>query len=156
MQRISPFLWFDDQAEQAAEFYVSLFEDSKVTEVRRYPEGSRDRVGEVMTVSFELAGQTFTAMNGGPHFQLTPAVSFFVPCEDQAEVDRLWGALSEGGQDQMCGWVTDRFGVTWQIVPNRLGKLLGSDDAAVRERVTTAMLQMQKLDVAVLEAAATG
>jgi predicted 3-demethylubiquinone-9 3-methyltransferase (glyoxalase superfamily) len=157
MQKLSPFLWFDHQAEEAATFYISLFEDSEITEVNRYPEGTPGPAGEVMTVSFRIAGQEYTAMNGGPHYSLTPAFSVFVRCEDQAEVDRLWAALTDdGGQEQPCGWLTDRFGLSWQIIPTRLPELLGDPDPGRAQRAMQAMLQMRKIDVAALEAAADG
>ena len=155
MQKITPFLWFDDQAEEAARFYVSLFEDSKITDVSRYPEGSPGEPGAVMTVSFRLAGQEFTALNGGPQFPFTEAVSFHVRCEDQDEVDRFWSRLTEGGgEESQCGWLKDRFGLSWQIVPDRLGELLADPDPARAQASMQAMLQMSKIDIKVLEDAA--
>jgi predicted 3-demethylubiquinone-9 3-methyltransferase (glyoxalase superfamily) len=154
MQRISPFLWFDHEAEEAVNFYVSIFDDSRITSVDRYPEGAPGPTGEVMTMSFELEGQEFIALNGGPQFSFTQAISFFVHCEDQAEVDRLWKQLTEGGEEQPCGWLIDRFGLTWQIVPNRLGELLRDPDPARAQRAMQAMLQMSKIDIQALEDAA--
>jgi predicted 3-demethylubiquinone-9 3-methyltransferase (glyoxalase superfamily) len=146
MPKITPFLWFDDQAEEAASFYVSLFEGSRVVDVTRY--------GEVTIVSFELAGQRVTALNGGPTYRFTEAFSFAVDCEDQAEVDRLWAALTDGGEEGPCGWLKDRYGLSWQIVPKALPRLLGDPDPEKSRRVTEAMLRMRKLDVAELEGAA--
>ncbi len=154
MQKISPFLWFDDQAEEAANFYVSLFEDAEVTDVSRYPEGTPGLAGQVMSVMFKLAGQEFMALNGGPHFTFTEAISFFVRCKDQDEVDRFWAQLTEGGKAQQCGWVTDRFGLTWQIIPDRLNELLSDPDPERAQRAMQAMLQMVKIDIKVLEDAA--
>ncbi len=154
MQKISPYLWFDNQAEEAVKQYVSTFEDARITSEQRYPEGSPGPVGEVMSVSFELAGQEFMALNGGPHHSFTQAISFFVRCEDQEEVDRLWTQLSDGGEEQPCGWLNDRFGVAWQIIPNRLGELLGDPDPGRAQRAMQAMLQMSKIDIKVLEDAA--
>jgi len=154
MQKISPFLWFDDQAEEAANFYVSLFDDAAVTNVARYPEGSPGPAGQVMTVDFRLAGQEFTALNGGPEFTFTEAISFFVHCKDQEEVDRFWTQLTEGGEESQCGWLKDRFGLSWQIVPDRLGELLGDPDPARSQAAMQAMLQMSKIEIKVLEDAA--
>jgi predicted 3-demethylubiquinone-9 3-methyltransferase (glyoxalase superfamily) len=156
MQKISPFLWFDNQAEEAAAFYVSLFEDAEITDVSRYPEGSPYPAGQVMSVSFKLAGQEFMALNGGPQVTFTHAISFFVRCQDQDEVDRFWAQLLEGGEAQQCGWVTDRFGVTWQIIPDRLGELLGDSDPERAQRAMQAMLQMEKIEIKALEDAANG
>ncbi len=153
MSKITPFLWFDDNAEQAARFYAGLFDDAEIVETRRYGEGGRGAAGAVMTVTFRLAGQTYIALNGGRHYSLTPAMSLFVECRDQAEIDRLWDALTEGGKPLQCGWLTDRYGLTWQIVPARLGELLGGEDRARAARVTAAMLKMVKLEIAGLEAA---
>jgi predicted 3-demethylubiquinone-9 3-methyltransferase (glyoxalase superfamily) len=155
MQKISPFLWFDSEAEDAANFYVSLFDDSSVTDVSRYPEGSPGPAGSVMSVNFRLAGQEFMALNAGPEFTFTEAISFFVRCKDQAEVDRLWSKLTEGGgEESQCGWLKDRWGLSWQIIPDRLGELLGDPDPARAQRAMQAMLQMQKIDVQALEDAA--
>jgi predicted 3-demethylubiquinone-9 3-methyltransferase (glyoxalase superfamily) len=141
MQTVTPFLWFDGKAEEAMNFYLSVFKDSKVTNVARGPGGS------VMSATFELDGQKFIALNGGPMFSFTPAVSFFVNCDTQQEVDELWDKLSAGGQKERCGWLKDKFGLSWQVVPSVLGKLLQDTDAAKRTRVMTAMLQMDKLDI---------
>lgn len=157
MQKITPFLWFDHgQAEDAANLYVSLFEDSEVLEVSRFPADTPSAPeGDVMTVSFRLAGQGYTALNGGPAFPFTEAISLAVSCEDQAEVDRLWDALiADGGEPSRCGWLKDRFGLSWQIVPERLNELMADPDPGRARRTTEAMLTMGKLDVAALEAAA--
>jgi predicted 3-demethylubiquinone-9 3-methyltransferase (glyoxalase superfamily) len=157
MQKISPFLWFDDQAEEAVAFYMSLFDGSRITTTLRYPENSTiGTPGSVMSLAFELAGQEFMALNGGPEFRFTPAISMYVHCEDQAEIDRLWDALLDGGEPQQCGWITDRFGVTWQIVPDVLEELLTDEDQSKVQRVTEAFLKMEKFDIAELEAAYAG
>ena len=157
MHKITPFLWFDDQAEEAANLYVSLFPNSKITSVTRYGATGPGESGKVMTVGFQLDGMPVTALNGGPLFPFSEAVSFVVDCEDQAEVDRFWDALlSDGGRPSQCGWLKDRFGFSWQIVPKALPRLLGDPDPAKAERVTAAMLQMVKLDVAGLTRAAAG
>ena len=156
MQKISPFLWFDTQAEEAATFYVSLFDDSDITEIARYPEGTPDLAGRAMTVNFRLEGQEYTALNGGPQFSFTEAISFVVHCKDQDEVDRFWMQLGEGGTEGECGWLKDRFGLSWQIVPDRLGELLGDPDPARAQAAMQAMLQMNKIDIKVLEDAADG
>ena len=154
MSRITPFLWFDDQAEAAAEFYVSLFPNSRITEVSRYGEAGPGKPGSVMTISFELDGLPVTALNGGPYFRLTEAFSMSVYCADQAEVDRYWDALLDGGQASQCGWLKDRFGLSWQVVPTRLTELIGDSDPATSQRVMSAMLKMRKIDIAALEQAA--
>ena len=155
MGRISPFLWFDHRAEEAANLYVSLFPNSKIIGTTRYGEAGPGEPGSVMTVSFELDGLAVTALNGGPYFKLTEAFSMSVDCADQAEVDRYWDGLIEGGgQPSQCGWLKDRFGLSWQIVPSALPRLLADPDKAKAQRVMQAMLQMIKLDVAALEAAA--
>jgi predicted 3-demethylubiquinone-9 3-methyltransferase (glyoxalase superfamily) len=152
MQKISPFLWFNDNAEEAVKLYTSVFDDAEIMETTRYAEGSPGPAGQVMTMSFELFGQEFIALNGGPQFEFTPAISFVVYCDDQAEVDRLWDQLSEGGRTDQCGWLQDRFGVSWQIVPRVLNELLrGGGDAARAQRVMAAMLQMEKLEIKPLE-----
>ncbi|HWC70500.1 MAG TPA: VOC family protein [Actinomycetota bacterium] len=155
-QKITPFLWFDDRAEEAANFYVSLFEDSEVVDVARYPEGVPGRTaGDAMTVSFRLAGQGLIALNGGPEFSFTEAISLYVRCADQDEVDRLWDQLIDGGgEPSQCGWLKDRFGLSWQIVPDRLTELLGDADPARANAAMQAMLQMQKIEVKTLEDAA--
>ncbi len=147
MQKIAPFLWFDDKAEEAMNFYVSIFKNSKVVSISRYGEGGPGPKGTVMTGTFELEGQKFMALNGGPHFKFSPAISFFVNCETQTEVDGLWEKLSAGGEKQRCGWVTDQFGVSWQIIPTALGKMLSDPDPARSRNVMKAMLQMDKLDI---------
>jgi predicted 3-demethylubiquinone-9 3-methyltransferase (glyoxalase superfamily) len=156
MQKISPFLWFDTQAEEAANLYVSLFDDAEITDVARYPEGSPvGTPGEVMTVSFRLAGQEFTALNGGEQpFSFNESVSFAVSCADQEEVDRYWDALTEGGEPGPCGWLKDRFGLSWQIVPTRLNELLADSDPKRVQAAWQAMLQMGKLEIKGLEDAA--
>ncbi|HTJ24529.1 MAG TPA: VOC family protein [Candidatus Limnocylindria bacterium] len=141
MQTIRPFLWFDDQAQEAAAFYTSVFEDGKIEQ------------SSEMSVSFSLRGMRFIAFNGGPQFTFSPAISFFVNCETQDEIDELWTKLSAGGETLQCGWLRDKFGVTWQIVPSVLGDLLGDEDEAKAERVRDAMLQMVKLDIAELQRA---
>ena len=153
MQKITPFLWFDDQAEEAASFYVSLFKNSKVLSVSRYGEGAPKPPGTAMTVSFELDGQALMALNGGPEFKFTEAISLFVNCESQAEVDKLWGKLTEGGEEGPCGWLKDRYGLSWQIVPTALGEMLGDPDPKKAQNVMQAMLQMKKLDIAGLRRA---
>jgi predicted 3-demethylubiquinone-9 3-methyltransferase (glyoxalase superfamily) len=156
MQKISPCLWFDTRAEDAANFYVSLFEDSNVTLVTRYSEAGPGPAGEVMLVFFTLAGQEFMAVNGGPQFPFTEAVSFHVSCQDQDEVDRFWSQLTQGGEEGQCGWLKDRFGLSWQITPVRMGELLGDPDPERSQRAMQAMLQMQKIDIQALEDAANG
>ena len=157
MQKITPFLWFDTHAEEAANFYVAIFPNSRVGQISRYGEGAPMPAGTVLTVGFELDGQAFTALNGGPTFKFNEAISFVVRCKDQAEVDHYWTSLTaDGGREVQCGWLTDRFGVSWQIVPDRLLEFLDHPDEAVRQRVFGAMMQMVKLDIARLEAAAKG
>jgi predicted 3-demethylubiquinone-9 3-methyltransferase (glyoxalase superfamily) len=157
MPKITPFLWFDSQAEEAVNFYLPLFKNSKITHVARYgDEGaavSGRPAGSVMTIDFELSGQEFTALNGGPLFKFSPAVSFVVNCETQDEVDHFWEQLSAGGQKSQCGWLTDKFGITWQIVPTILARLMSDPDPAKNRRVMHAMLQMSKLDIAALQRA---
>ena len=155
MQKITPFLWFKDQAEEAATFYVSIFPNSRVTAVTRYGDSGPGPKGSVMTAAFELNGQSFTALNGGPHFTFTPAVSFVVNCDTQDEIDRYWATLSEGGDPaaQQCGWLKDRFGLSWQIVPSELGRLVTGDQGRA-DRVMRALLPMKKLDIASLRRAA--
>jgi predicted 3-demethylubiquinone-9 3-methyltransferase (glyoxalase superfamily) len=156
MQKVTPFLWFDNQAEEAAQLYTSIFDDAKILNIARYPEGGHGEAGSVMTVEFELEGQKFVGLNGGPEFKFTEAVSFQVSCETQAEVDDFWSRLSEGGEEGPCGWLKDRFGLSWQIVPTALPRLLGDPDREKRERVWQAMLQMKKIEIAELERAAAG
>jgi predicted 3-demethylubiquinone-9 3-methyltransferase (glyoxalase superfamily) len=153
MKGITPFLWFDDKAEEAVKFYTSVFKDSKVGSVARYGEEGPGPKGTVMTATFELAGQGFIALNGGPQFKFTPAISFVVNCENQREVDELWEKLSAGGATNQCGWLTDKYGVSWQIVPIALGRMLQDPNPAKASSVMKAMLQMEKLDIAGLERA---
>ena len=153
MQRITPFLWFNDNAEEAINLYTSIFPNSKIVSVTRYGEGAPGPAGSVMTANFELDGLEFIALNGGPLFSFSPAISFFVSCKTQAEVDELWGKLAEGGEEQPCGWVKDRFGLSWQIVPTVLGELMGDPDPVKAQRVMQAMLKMFKLDIAALQQA---
>jgi predicted 3-demethylubiquinone-9 3-methyltransferase (glyoxalase superfamily) len=151
MGKITPFLWFDGRAEEAANFYVSVFENAKIHNVSRYPEDSPGPAGTVMTVEFELDGQAFIALNGGPHFTFTPAVSFSIDCKTQAEVDTFWQRLSEGGRTDQCGWLQDKFGLSWQVVPSVLPELLQDDNEAKAEAVMQAMLTMTKLDIKTLQ-----
>jgi predicted 3-demethylubiquinone-9 3-methyltransferase (glyoxalase superfamily) len=146
-QKITPFLWFDDNAEEAVNFYLSIFKNSKITSVARYGEAGPGPKGAVMTVAFELDGQNFVALNGGPHFTFSPAISFFVNCQSQQEIDELWEKLSQGGKTDRCGWLTDKFGVTWQIVPSVLVPLLQDKDPRKSQSVMKAMLKMDKLDI---------
>ena len=155
-QKITTFLWFDNQAEEAANFYVSLFKDSKILNVVRYPEGSPGPPGTVMTVEFELAGIKYVGLNGGPHFKFTEAISLSVDCQDQQEVDHLWEQLSEGGSKSQCGWLKDKFGLSWQIVPSCLPELMSGSDGRKSKRVVEAMMTMTKLDIAKLQKAAAG
>ncbi len=155
-QTITPFLWFDTQAEEAANFYTSIFKDSSVDSVTRYSEAGPRPVGSVMTVAFRLNGQSFTALNGGPHYKFTEAISFVVHCETQEEVDHLWTELTAGGQEVQCGWLKDKYGLCWQIVPNALLEMIKDPDVQRKGRVMKAMFQMKKLDIAVLEAAYQG
>jgi len=158
MQKITPFLWFDNQAEQAVKFYTSIFRNSRIGKIARYDEAgekvSGQPAGSVMTVEFELAGQEFVALNGGPHFKFTEAISFVVNCKTQAEVDKFWKKLSAGGKEVQCGWLKDKYGLSWQIVPTVLAELLSDKDAAKSQRVMQAMLKMVKLDIKKLKQAA--
>jgi len=157
IDKVVPFLWFDDAAEEAARLYVSLLPDSRIDGVQRAPADTPDGpAGKVLTVRFTLAGRPFIALNGGPQFPFTESVSFQVACDDQAEVDRLWAALTDGGAEGACGWLKDRWGLSWQIVPRRLPQLLGDPDAGRSRRAMEAMLGMRKLDIAALERAADG
>jgi predicted 3-demethylubiquinone-9 3-methyltransferase (glyoxalase superfamily) len=155
-QKITPFLWFNGQAEEAARFYVSLFDDSAVTQVVRYGPAGPGPEGAVMTVSFRLAGQSFVALNGGPQFSFTEAVSFVINCHTQAEIDTLWTALSAGGAAGPCGWLKDRYGLSWQVVPAKLPELLGGPDAESAARVMQALCGMQKIDLETLRQAHVG
>jgi predicted 3-demethylubiquinone-9 3-methyltransferase (glyoxalase superfamily) len=153
MQKITPYLWFNTQAEEAVKFYTSIFKNSKVESLVRYGEEMTGQAGQVMNIVYELEGQKFFALNGGPAFSFTPAVSFFVECADQEEVDYYWDRLSEGGTVEMCGWLRDKYGVSWQIIPTTLMELMSDSDPVKAGRVTQAMLQMQKIDVAKLKQA---
>jgi predicted 3-demethylubiquinone-9 3-methyltransferase (glyoxalase superfamily) len=147
MQKITPFLWFDKNAEEAAELYVSIFKHSKILSVSRYGDAGPGPAGSAMSVTFELEGQQFMALNGGPQYKFTEAISLFVHCTTQEEVDDLWARLSAGGEEGPCGWLKDRYGLSWQIVPSVLGEWLGDEDAEKAKRVMQAMLQMKKLDI---------
>ncbi len=153
MQKITPFLWFDGEAEEAARFYTSIFENSKIQSITRYGDAGPGKKGTVMSAAFQIEGQNFIAINGGPQFRFSPAVSFLVSCETQQEVDKLWEKLSEGGEKQRCGWLKDKFGLSWQIVPSLLGEMLRDKDAEKSRRVMEAMLQMDKIDIAILQRA---
>jgi predicted 3-demethylubiquinone-9 3-methyltransferase (glyoxalase superfamily) len=156
MQKITPFLWFDHQAEEAMNFYTSIFKNSKVGQVTRYGEAGPGPAGSVVTASFELEGMQFTALNGGPDFKFTEAISFQVDCETQEEVDYLWGKLLEGGEEQQCGWIKDKFGLSWQIIPSALPEMLNDPDPEKARRATEAMLQMKKIDIPTLKKAYKG
>lgn len=156
MQKIEPFLWFNDQAEEAARFYTSIFKNSKIDSIARYGEEGPGPKGTVMIVTFHLNGQQFMALNGGPMFSFTPAISLYVNCETQDEVDNLWNKLSEGGEQQQCGWLKDKYEVSWQIVPTALGEMTQSKDPEKRKRVMQAMLKMNKLDIKALKEAYEG
>lgn len=160
MQKIITHLWFDTQAEEAADFYVSLFENSRILNIVHYPQAavevSGKPAGSIMTVAFELDGQQYIALNGGPHFTFNEAVSLLVNCETQEEIDRLWAALTEGGEEGPCGWLKDRYGLSWQITPTSLEGMLQGEDPEADNRVMTAMLEMKKLDIAALERARRG
>ena len=160
MQKITPFLWFDDNAEEAASFYVSLFKNSKILNVAHYGDAGADASGKpkgtVMTVAFQLDGQEFVALNGGPVFTFSPAISFVVNCQTQEELDDLWEKLSERGEIEQCGWLKDKYGVSWQIVPRLLGEMLQDKDPKKSERAMTAMLQMKKIDIDALKHAYEG
>jgi predicted 3-demethylubiquinone-9 3-methyltransferase (glyoxalase superfamily) len=156
MQRISPFLWFNDNAEEAVNFYISIFKNSKIVGVSRYGDSGPGPKGQVMVVNFKLDGQQFIALNGGPQFKFTEAISLVVNCKDQEEVDRFWDKLSEGGQKVQCGWLKDKFGLSWQIVPTILGELMQDKDPKKSERVMKALMKMTKLDIAGLKRAYEG
>jgi predicted 3-demethylubiquinone-9 3-methyltransferase (glyoxalase superfamily) len=153
MQKITPYLWFNDQAEEAMNFYTSIFKNSKIVNLSRYGEGGPGPQGTVMSATFQLEGQEFMVLNGGPQFKFTEAISFFVSCKTQEEVDDLWGKLSEGGEEGPCGWLKDKFGLSWQIIPTLLGELLGDPDPAKAQNVMQAMLQMKKIESAKLKEA---
>jgi predicted 3-demethylubiquinone-9 3-methyltransferase (glyoxalase superfamily) len=153
MQKITPFLWFNGNAEEAVQFYISVFRDGRLLSTSRYPEGSPGPAGQLMTAHFQLHGQEFIALNGGPEFKFTEAVSFVVDCKDQEDVDYFWNKLSEGGQPSMCGWLKDRFGLSWQVVPSRLPELMQHPDKEKARRVMMKMLGMQKINIRELEEA---
>lgn len=153
MQKITPFLWFDHHAEEAANLYVSIFKNSRIVNISRWGERGPVPKGAAMSVTFELNGQEFMALNGGPTFTFSPAISFFVKCETQQEVDEYWEKLSAGGKKERCGWLKDKFGVSWQIIPNALGKYLQDKDQAKSKRVMQAMMQMDKIDIQGLQRA---
>jgi predicted 3-demethylubiquinone-9 3-methyltransferase (glyoxalase superfamily) len=154
MQKITPFLWFNGRAQEAMQLYTTVFKNAKVGRVTRYGKAGPGPEGSVMSVTFQIEGQEFIGLNGGPQFTFTPAISFFVNCQTQEEVDHLWEKLSEGGRKDRCGWLQDKFGVSWQIVPTILGELLHSSDPQTSQRVMKAMLQMEKLDIQKLKDAA--
>ena len=157
MSMIGTCLWFDDQAEEAANFYISVFRDSRVVRTAHYPEGAMGPAGSVMTVQFELVGEEFVALNGGPLFQFSPAVSLVVNCESQEEIDEYWAKLTaDGGEESQCGWLTDKFGVSWQIVPREIDWLFGDAEPEAARRTYAAMLPMKKLDIAALRRAYEG
>jgi len=153
MQKITPFLWFDNNLEEAINFYTSIFRNSKITHVSRYGDAGPGPKGTIMSASFELEGQTFMGLNGGPLFSFSPAISFFVSCNTQKEIDELWDKLSTGGKEDRCGWLKDKFGLSWQIVPPVLGELLNSKEPGKAKRIMEAMLKMGKLDIKTLEEA---
>ncbi len=154
MSKITPCLWFDTRGEEAAEFYTSIFENSRILDVIRYGEAGPGEAGKAMTVTFELDGQRFVALNGGPEFTFDEAISFQIDCKSQDEVDDYWSRLGDGGEEGPCGWVKDRFGLSWQVVPTRLTELLSDPDPETSQRVMRAMLEMRKIDIAALEQAA--
>ncbi len=156
MQKITPFLWFDGNAEEAANFYISIFKNSKMGKISRYGDAGPGAKGSVMSVTFQIEGQEFFALNGGPQFKFTPAISFFVNCETQQEVDDLWEKLSAGGRTDRCGWLQDKYGLSWQIIPKVLSQLLGDKDPQRAKRAMQAMLQMTKIDGNALQQAAEG
>lgn len=156
MQKIVPNFWFDGRVEEALEFYISIFPHARITSISRYGDSGPRPKGDILVATFELEGQEFAIINGGPGFPHSPAVSLLVHCDNQAEIDRLWTALADGGSYDQCGWLTDRFGISWQICPAGLGAMLQDEDADKRERVMNAVLSMQKLDIAILERAYRG
>jgi predicted 3-demethylubiquinone-9 3-methyltransferase (glyoxalase superfamily) len=153
MQKITPFLWFDNNAEEAVNFYISVFKNSRVISMSRCGDAGPGPKGTVMSATFELNGQEFMALNGGPHFSFSPAISLFVKCETQQEVDDLWERLSSGGKKERCGWLKDKYGLSWQIIPNALGQMLQDKDPAKSQRVMKAMMQMDKIDIKGLQQA---
>ena len=156
MQKITPFLWFDNNAEEAVSFYISLFKDSKVLSVTRHGEAGPGPAGTVLTMAFQLEGQEFVALNGGPHFKFTEAISFAVNCETQKEIDEMWAALSEGGEESQCGWLKDKYGLSWQVTPSILTEMLQDKDPEKAKRVMEAMLKMVKIDIKTLKQAYDG
>jgi len=154
IQRIKPFLWFDNNAEEAVQFYISIFKDSKILKVSRYGEAGPGPAGSVMVVNFRIEGQDFIALNGGPHFKFNESISFSITCETQEEVDYYWDKLAEGGQEVQCGWLKDKFGLSWQVNPVILGELLADKDGKKAQRVMKAMMQMKKIDISGLQRAA--
>jgi predicted 3-demethylubiquinone-9 3-methyltransferase (glyoxalase superfamily) len=156
MQKITPYLWFDNQAEEAVNFYISLFKNSKILGINRMDEAEPGTGQKVLLVTFQLDGQEFVALNGGPYFKFTEALSLFVNCEGQEEVDRLWEQLSAGGEVQQCGWLKDKYGLSWQVIPNRLMELMQDPDPVKANRVRQAMLKMVKIDIRALEKASEG
>jgi predicted 3-demethylubiquinone-9 3-methyltransferase (glyoxalase superfamily) len=156
MQKITPFLWFDGQAEEAANFYVSTFKNSKILNLARYGEAGPGPEGTVMVATFQIEGQKFMALNGGPHYTISPAISFYVDCETQAEVDELWQKLTAGGSEVQCGWLKDKFGVSWQIIPKTLIELMQDKDPVKSQRVFKAMMGMIKIDIEALKRAYRG
>jgi predicted 3-demethylubiquinone-9 3-methyltransferase (glyoxalase superfamily) len=153
MQKITPFLWFNNNAEEAVNFYTSIFKNSKIVNMSRYGEAGPGPKGTVMSATFELNGQEFMALNGGPHFSFSPAISLFVKCETQQEVDEFWEKLSAGGKKERCGWLMDKYGLSWQIIPNALGRMLQDKDPEKSKRVMKAMLQMDKINIEALQLA---
>jgi predicted 3-demethylubiquinone-9 3-methyltransferase (glyoxalase superfamily) len=153
MQKITPFLWFNNNAEEAVNFYISIFKNSKIVNNSRYGEAGPGPKGTVMSATFELNGQEFMALNGGPHFSFSPAISFFVKCETQQEVDEFWEKLSAGGKKERCGWLRDKYGLSWQIIPTALGRMLQDKDPEKSKRVMKAMLQMDKINIEALKQA---
>jgi predicted 3-demethylubiquinone-9 3-methyltransferase (glyoxalase superfamily) len=153
MQKVTPFLWFDNQAEEAANFYTSIFKNSKIVKIARYGEAGPGPAGSAMTVVFQIEGQEFIGLNGGPHFKFTEAVSFSVDCKSQQEVDEFWEKLSAGGEEGQCGWLKDKYGLSWQVNPTVLGEMLSDPDPQKAKRVMEAMLKMKKIDIAALQQA---
>jgi len=156
MQKIIPYLWFDDNAEEAVNFYVSVFKNARIGKVLYYGDAGPGPTGKVLTITFEIEGLELVALNGGPQFKFTEAISLFVNCATQAEVDELWAKLSDGGEEQQCGWLKDKYGLSWQIIPQALMDLMQDKDAAKAQRVMQAMLQMRKIDIAALQRAYAG
>lgn len=153
MQKITPFLWFNDQAEEAIRFYTGIFNNAKIIDTHYLPETQPGVSAKLMTATFQLEGQQFMALNGGPHFQFSPAISLFVSCANQTEIDKLWRQLAAGGSEEQCGWLKDKYGISWQIIPKQLGELLGDSNPQKAQAVMGAMMQMRKIDIAGLEQA---